>query len=107
MAQCRATAKGSGEPCRRQAIAGAAVCRVHGGAAPQVRRKAAERLAALVDPAIAVLTASMRQTKDKRLALSAAVDVLNRNSLTGKQKVEISGDLSIAEILRLRESVGP
>lgn len=45
-ARCTATAKGSGERCKRAATQGAPVCRVHGGAAPQVRRKAAERLAA-------------------------------------------------------------
>lgn len=35
----------SGRPCRNWAIQGATVCRMHGGSAPQVRRKAAERLA--------------------------------------------------------------
>lgn len=98
------TAKRSnGEPCKGQAIQGGAVCRVHGGSAPQVRAKAAERLAALVNPAIAVLAASMRQSKDKRLALSAAVDVLNRNNLGGKKQMEISAGPSVAEILRERQ----
>jgi phage terminase small subunit len=31
-------------------MAGGFVCRMHGGSAPQVRRKAAERLADLIDP---------------------------------------------------------
>jgi hypothetical protein len=39
----------------------------------------------------------MRQKKDRRLALSAAMDVLNRNNLNGKQHVEVGGSLSIAE----------
>lgn len=43
--KCSATAKRSGHRCRRWAIAGATVCQVHGGAAPQVQRKAAERVA--------------------------------------------------------------
>lgn len=47
---CRATAKGSGKPCRRPAIAGGFVCRNHGGKAPQVIAKAQERLADLIDP---------------------------------------------------------
>jgi hypothetical protein len=50
----------------------------------------------------------MRQTKDKRLALSAAVDVLNRNSLNGKQQLETTGGPSVAEILRGRiEKLAP
>lgn len=42
--RCTATSKSTGERCRRSAIPGGTVCRWHGGAAPQVRAKAAERL---------------------------------------------------------------
>lgn len=42
--KCTATAR-SGAPCRQPAVAGATVCRFHGGAAPQVRRAAERRLA--------------------------------------------------------------
>lgn len=103
MSVCTAN-RSNGESCKAQAIRGGNVCRVHGGSAPQVREKAAERLAALVDPAIGVLAASMRQKKDKRLALTAATDVLNRNNLTGKQQIEIAGGQGWAEILRERRA---
>lgn len=43
--KCTARAKSTGNRCRRDPIAGATVCVVHGGQAPQVKRKAAERLA--------------------------------------------------------------
>lgn len=43
--QCGATARSTGARCRRWTIRGATVCQVHGGAAGQVRRKAAERVA--------------------------------------------------------------
>jgi hypothetical protein len=33
-----------GQPCGNYAIVGGRVCRIHGGAAPQVRKKAGERL---------------------------------------------------------------
>lgn len=42
--QCTAHAR-SGNPCRQPAVAGATVCRFHGGGAPQVRAAAARRLA--------------------------------------------------------------
>lgn len=45
MAQCIATSKRSGNQCRRDAINGATVCQIHGGAAPQVKAAAARRLA--------------------------------------------------------------
>ena len=51
--RCTATARSSGERCKRTAPPGSRVCRAHGGAAPQVRRKAAERVA--TDQALAEL----------------------------------------------------
>lgn len=43
--RCRAHRK-DGQPCRAWAIRGGYVCRKHGGAAPQVRAKAEQRLLA-------------------------------------------------------------
>lgn len=42
--RCTATAKATGERCKRAAIDGGKVCSKHGGKAPQVKAKAAERL---------------------------------------------------------------
>jgi hypothetical protein len=50
MPQCRAKAKRSGKQCARPAMLGGFVCQKHGGMAPQVKRKAAERL--LLDQAV-------------------------------------------------------
>lgn len=47
--QCTATAKSTGERCKRAAIKGGNVCPVHGGAAEQVQKKAAERLDEMAD----------------------------------------------------------
>ncbi|MGH9345059.1 MAG: terminase small subunit [Terriglobia bacterium] len=44
--KCSAKSKQSGARCKQPAIAGGTVCRWHGGAAPQVKRKAEERLEA-------------------------------------------------------------
>lgn len=45
MSQCHATAKSTGQRCRRDAMRGGTVCPMHGGRAPQVKNKAAERVA--------------------------------------------------------------
>lgn len=110
MSVCQAM-RHNGLHCKAQAISGATVCRVHGGSAPQVRRKAAERLAALVDPAIGVLQEAMKRKDGKgkdrlpdSLAIAAARDVLDRCGHKSADKMEISGDLSIAEVLRQRRT---
>jgi len=43
--KCTAKAKRSGFQCKKDAILGGTVCQKHGGGAPQVKRKANERLA--------------------------------------------------------------
>lgn len=76
---CRATSKATGKPCGRTAEPGATVCRYHGGAAPQVKRKAALRLLELVDPAIATLARTMTDNTAPHAArLRAAENVLDR-----------------------------
>jgi hypothetical protein len=42
---CHGTAKSTGEPCKNYPEPGGRVCWLHGGKAPQARRKAAERVA--------------------------------------------------------------
>ena len=88
--QCTATAKSTGKRCTHPPIHGGSVCRFHGGAAPQVIKKARERLADLVDPAIGRLKVLVN-AEDERVALAAAKDILDRNDLTGKTKHEITG----------------
>jgi len=74
MVTCTATAKATGEPCRRAAISGGSVCYVHGGAAPQVKRKAAERIAEARDSALDALTQLIGEGRvDAKVALDAVV----------------------------------
>lgn len=47
--RCTATANRTGERCKNAAIKGSNVCRVHGGSAPQVKKKAQERLDEMAD----------------------------------------------------------
>ncbi len=77
--RCRATSQHSNAPCRNAAVPGGTVCRFHGGAAPQVKRAAALRLAALVDPAIATLAREMTSATNKPAdRLRAAENILDR-----------------------------
>jgi len=91
MGQCTAKSKSSGNQCTKQAIPGGSVCYYHGGAAPQVKRSAALRLAALVDPAIGVLDRSMKKEADPRVALMAARDVLDRNGYKPPDRHVVTG----------------
>src|SRR5450830_1901928 len=63
---CTARASRTGTRCRKAPIRGGTVCRTHGGAAPQVRRKAAERLADLIDPDRALREAARLAYSDIR-----------------------------------------
>ena len=58
--------KAKGGTCRRAAIKGGTVCATHGGQAPQVKRKAAERLADLIDPDRALREAARLAYSDVR-----------------------------------------
>ena len=53
----------SGQRCRREAVDGSVVCDIHGGAAPQVRRRAAERLIMTADQAAQMLVRMMEDTE--------------------------------------------
>lgn len=48
--KCKARSSRTGKPCQHWAIKGGTVCLTHGGRAPQVKRKAQERLEDLIDP---------------------------------------------------------
>lgn len=63
--QCTARNR-RGERCKRGPIAGGTVCAMHGGKAPQVQRKAAERLADLIDPNRALREAARLAYSDVR-----------------------------------------
>jgi hypothetical protein len=87
MAQCTAHAK-SGSRCKQPAIPGGAVCRYHGGSAPQVRNKAAIRLASLVDPAVAKLAKTLK-SKTESIALRAVQDILDRTNMKGDNLIRL------------------
>ena len=81
--QCSAH-RTNGEPCKNAPIKGGSVCAKHGGSAGQVRRKAQERMLALVSPALARLEKMIRDpmTSDAD-AVRAMREVFNRAHAAG------------------------
>jgi len=65
------------------------VCRMHGGAAPQVKRAAEERIRELVDPALNRL-AKLIDDLSAPVALAAVKDVLDRAGYGAKQRIELT-----------------
>ena len=89
MSQCSAHRKGGGE-CRAQAVSGTNVCRVHGGNAPQVRRRAAQRLLEASDTAAAYLVKTIEDaTLPPETRLKASLALLDRAGLGVKATVDV------------------
>lgn len=105
--KCKARSSRTGKPCQHWAIKGGTVCLTHGGRAPQVQRKAAERLADLIDPDRVLREAArlaysdarelfdeqgnLRPVKEWPDALASAVasvEVVKKNLTTGDGKVD-------------------
>jgi hypothetical protein len=74
---CRATRR-DGAPCTNPPVKGALVCRMHGGAAPQVKRAARQRLLEAADPAAARLV-QLLDSDDEAIAVRAATALLDRS----------------------------
>ena len=120
--QCSARRK-NGLPCTRHAIYGGSVCIVHGGAAPQVKASARERIAEMVAPALAVMSKAMAmKTKQGPLpiAVTAAKDMLDRAGYKATDKIQLTGagpsgevvfatpaELIKAELDALHERIAP
>lgn len=88
--------KKTGERCKNFAILGATVCRFHGGSTPQVKKKAAERIAEAADDAAALLVRFMEDPKnDVKVRTQIAQDLLNRAGYSGKQSLDLTLQPSI------------
>jgi len=99
MAQCTATAKRTGERCRREPVTGLEVCRTHGGASRQSRAKsravvAKRGMGALADPVgpllhplqeILLVAARARRLMELMEARCAALQDIRYATATGEQ----------------------
>lgn len=98
--RCTATNR-RGTRCEKSPEPGATVCRMHGGAAPQVKAAALDRLRALQDPAIDRLGKLIDQDTFPTVAYAASRDVLDRTlgKAADQQQVTHSGSVTIVHEL--------
>lgn len=98
-----------GQPCRNYAVPGATVCKFHGGSSPQVKRKAALRLAALVEPAITVLAREMATADKSADRQRAANSLLDRAGIVRQSSVdvELAKAMLVDRLKALAASNGP
>lgn len=86
--RCTATSKQTGEQCRQRPVKGGAVCRFHGGAAPQVKAAAEQRdLAQKADAAITQLWPGLRNVDP----VKDPVDSMARLAASLEQFLDVVG----------------
>jgi hypothetical protein len=83
----------NGNQCLKAARRGATVCRFHGGAAPQVKAKARERLELAADRMAKQLLGIATGAESETVKLAAVKDALDRAGLSAKQNVEVGVEL--------------
>lgn len=93
--KCTATNR-QGKRCGKHAIPGGTVCRMHGGAAPQVKAAALARLMALQHPAIDRLEKLIHQDEYPSTAFAAARDILDRTMGKAHESVSVEHDGAVA-----------
>jgi hypothetical protein len=117
--KCSATNR-NGKKCGRNAIEGGTVCNMHGGSAPQVRRRAALRMLAMADYALDALWKDMKDKGERRIRQVAYLSLLDRVGLKAAERFMIEepehatgfdADLSqltneeLAEVRRMAQKV--
>lgn len=108
-ARCTATAKSTGNRCRKRPIPGGPVCSKHGGNAPQVRKAAKLRLAELVDPAVATYARALADPSvPMAVKIRAADSIMDRSGHGRQTTVDIEDARArLAERIRvLRQEQG-
>lgn len=92
--KCTATNR-QGNRCGRYPIPGGTVCRNHGGAAPQVQKKAAERLAALLPRAVERLGLLMERDEYPSVQFQASKAVIEFAEGKATERVEQQVDATL------------
>ena len=80
-----------GQRCKRTPIRGGVVCYYHGGAAPQVKASARERLMALQPLAIQTLANLLARDEFPTVQLGASKDILDRTEGKAAESLHVMG----------------
>ncbi len=88
--RCTARLSNGSRQCERWAINGSNVCSTHGGRAKQVQRRAKERLAELIEPALTGLNKAL-ESNDLTAIVKASQIVLDRTGFHPTKAVELFG----------------
>jgi len=98
--RCNGHSARTGEPCKNWPIHGGNVCVTHGGRAPHVKKAAAERIAEMVDPALAALRRLVDEADSDSVRLSAVKEILDRHLGRAKQAVDVtSGGVPLVRVV--------
>lgn len=94
--RCKAHSSRTGKRCRRHAMAGTTVCPMHGARAPQVPKRALDRLVELQPEAVRVFQLAARRAgrknatpADVAVALRAADSLLDRTGVVARFGVDV------------------
>lgn len=91
----------NGKQCRREADLGSVVCERHGGAAPQVIRRARERIALTADDAVQLLLSMMKdESTPAAVRLNAIRDVLDRGAVVRSEQIQVTGADPVGDLYR-------
>lgn len=104
---CSAKKRNTNELCGGYALKGMSVCRIHGGASPQAKRKASLRLAELIDPAVSTLAKEMLQAKrsgDRQRAANSILDRAGMPRIVREVESQSSREILMARLLEMRQS---
>ncbi len=101
--RCTATAKGTGQRCENPARYGAAVCRTHGGNAPQVLASARERMMALQPLAVTTLHGLLDREEFPTVQLGAVREVFDRTEGKPAQALAVTGADNGPLIIEIRK----
>src|SRR5262245_28796987 len=95
--RCTAQSSQTGKRCKNASIPGGRVCRYHGGAAPQVIKKAQERIRELEHPAVDAIAKILdpKSPSSDAARLSAAHDILNRCGHKQPEQVELTSSTTV------------